>query len=240
MRATGAPAVSNDWGSPIMILKPVNSCEGWTKPGSNPNDAGKSDEIAQALAARWHGLATFPAEVADLLAGLSATNGSRLLLAIPEHAVPLAGDAQASTTHLWLLARMRGGLLPMVVEGNAGESFGPLMGDWGSRSTSADRESCAAICRLLEIRDRCDSSIRHRFLHRTACALIEGHRFWARGAAVIVHSFSRSSEGFADFQHFVQLMGGIIRAPGELVAVVPREGIELFFGWVQAPDFGAP
>ncbi len=88
---------------------------------------------------------------------------------------------------------------------------------------------------LLEINQQCDASIRYQLFHRTASALLEARRFFARGAAVIVHSFSRSLESFGDFQHFVSLMGGQIEGPRQLVAVAPREGVELFFGWAQGP-----
>jgi hypothetical protein len=88
---------------------------------------------------------------------------------------------------------------------------------------------------LLEVELHSDGFVRYHLFHRTACALLEARRFFARASAVIVHSFSQSCEGFGDFQHFVRLMGGIIRAPGEMVAVAPREGIELLFGWAQGP-----
>ena len=107
----------------------------------------------------------------------------------------------------------------------------------GKRARHLESERWAALCGLLEIEPACDGSIRYQLLHRTASALLEARRFCARGAAVIVHSFGRSCDGFGDFQHFVKLMGGFIKAPGTLVAVPPREGIELFFGWAQGPVF---
>lgn len=103
------------------------------------------------------------------------------------------------------------------------------IGDWQADSTSGKRERWAALCGLLEIDQQCDASIRDQLFHRTASALLEARRFFARGAAVIVHSFSRSRESFGDFQRFVSLVGGRIEGPGQLVAVAPREGIELFF-----------
>lgn len=220
-----------------MILVPAMSLEDWKKRANDPDVQGTPGSPANALATRWHGLMRFPPEISSLFFGSDATRGATLLLAIPEHHVPLAGGARASQTDLWLLARTPLGLLSVVVEGKVSESFGPSVGDCQAGETRGTRERWAALCGLLEIEPACDPSIRYQLLHRTATALLEARRFCARGAAVIVHSFSQSCEGFGDFQHFVRLMGGLIKAPGTLVAVPPREGIELFFGWAQAPVF---
>jgi hypothetical protein len=177
----------------------------------------------------------FPPEIAALFDSLEPTRGATLLLAFPEHHVPLARGAQASQTDLWLLARTMHGLVSVVIEGRVNGSFGPTIGDRPADATAAPLQRWAALCDLLEIDPGCDPSVRHRLLHRTTIALLEARRFFARTAAVIVHSFSRSCEGFGDFQHFVAVMGGIVRMPGELIAVAPREGIELFFGWAQGP-----
>jgi hypothetical protein len=71
--------------------------------------------------------------------------------------------------------------------------------------------------------------------HRTACALIEARRFFATSAAVLVHSFGARRESFLECQSFVALLGGLLRRPGELARVPPREGIDLFLGWAEAP-----
>lgn len=221
-----------------MILVPATSLEDWKKPLGDPDEQWKPGTSAHALATSWHGLMRFPREISTLFSASNATRGATLLLAIPEHQVPLAGAARASQTDLWLLARTPRGLLSVVVEGKMDESFGPSVSDWQACETPGERTRWAALCGLLEIESPCDGSIRPQLFHRTASALLEARRFFARGAAVIVHSFSQSCDGFGDFQQFVKLMGGFMRAPGTLVAVPPREGIELFFGWAQGPfDF---
>ena len=220
-----------------MILVPAMSLEDWKKLVPDPDEQWKPGSPATALAASWHGLMKFPREISALFSGSDATRGATLLLAIPEHQVPLAGGTRASQTDLWLLARTPIGLLSVVVEGQVSESFGPSVGDGQVDDSPGRRERWAALCGLLEIEPACDGSMRRQLFHRTATALLEARRFCARGAAVIVHSFSRSGDGFGDFQHFVQIMGGFIKAPGTLVAVPPREGIDLFFGWAQGPVF---
>ena len=210
-----------------MILVPATSLEDWKKPVGDPEEQWKPGSSAHALATSWHGLMRFPREISALFSGSYATRGATLLLAIPEHHVPLAGAARASQTDLWLLARTPRGLLSVVVEGK--------VSDWQASETPGKPDRWEALCGLLEIEPPCDGSIRYQLFHRTATALLEARRFFARGAAVIVHSFSGSCDGFGDFQHFVKVMGVFIEAPGTLVAVPPREGIELFFGWAQGP-----
>jgi hypothetical protein len=217
-----------------MILVPATSLEDWKARLSNAENEWQPGSSAHELAARWSQRTTFPPEIAALFDSLERTRSATLLLALPEHHVPLAGGARASQTDLWILARTTGGLLSVVVEGTVHPSFGPAIGDWQPEA-AAGRERWAALCALLEIEQPCDVSIRAQLFHRTATALLEARRFFAHGAAVIVHSFSRTAHGFGDFQHFVRMMGGLVRVPGELIAVPPREGIELFFGWTQGP-----
>jgi hypothetical protein len=215
-----------------MILVPA-TLDDWKKRLASPEKHWKEGCSAHALATRWQDAGGFPPEVSSLLATHDLTSGAALLLAIPEHQVPLKGGAKASQTDLWALARTARGLLSIAVEGKVAESFGPSIGDWEREASSGKRERWEALCSLLEVNRDCDRDIRYQLFHRTASALIEARRFHAAGAAVIVHSFSRTRESFGDFQRFVRLMGGQIAAPGLLSCVPAREGIGLYFGWAQ-------
>jgi hypothetical protein len=216
-----------------MILVPATSLDAWKDRLPDPDTQWKPGESAHSLAARWHGLTGFPPEVSGLLDTLNATRDATLLFAIPEHQVPLAGGARASQTDLWLLARASRGLLSVVVEAIGNQGFDPAVRD--QKEETGPPELWAALCRFLEIEQSSDAAVRSRLLHRTATALLEARRFFARGAAVIVHSFRQGGEGFGDFQHFVSVMGGRLERPGQLASVAPREGIEMFFGWAQGP-----
>lgn len=216
-----------------MILVPAPSVDAWKDRLPDPDTRWKPGESAHSLAARWHGLTGFPPEVSGLLDTLDATRGATLVLAIPEHQVPLAGGARASQTDLWLLGRTSRGLLSVVIDAVVNQGFDPVVRD--PKEETGPAELWAALCRFLEIEQPSDAPVRSRFLHRTATALLEARRFFARGAAVIIHSFSQSCDGFGDFQHFVRVMGGRLERPGQLVSVAPREGIEMFFGWAQGP-----
>jgi hypothetical protein len=216
-----------------MILIPTESLEDWKKLLADPEKHWKAGYSAHALASAWEKHRGFPPEISNLLQQNPATRGATMLFGIPEHKVPLAGGARASQTDLWVLARTAEGLLSIAVEGKVGESFGPTIAEWQGESTSGKRERWASLCGLLEVERECDTTIRYQLFHRTASALIEAKRFFARGAVVIIHSFSSTHESFGDFRKFVRLMGGIVGKPGELVTVPSREGLELSFGWAQ-------
>jgi uncharacterized protein DUF6946 len=218
-----------------MILVPADSLDRWKDLLADPDKHWKAGYSAHALASRWHGRDGFPSEVADLLTQSDATRDATPLLAIPEHKVPLAGGARASQTDLWVLARTPRGLLSVAIEGKVSESFGPTIAEWGTESSGGKQQRWEALCKLLEIDQQCDASVRYQLFHRTASALLEARRFFAHAAVVLVHSFSPARESFADFQQFVRLMGGHIERPGQLVGVGSREGIALFFGWAQGP-----
>ena len=216
-----------------MILVPATLLDAWKDRLPDPDTQWKPGESAHSLAVRWHGLTGFPPEVSGLLDTLHATRDATFLLATPEHQVPLAGGARASQTDLWLLARTSRGLLSVVVEAIGNQGFDPAVRD--EKEETGPPELWAVLRRFLEIEQASDAPVRSRLLHRTATALLEARRFFARGAAVIVQSFSQGREGFGDFQHFVEVMGSRLDRPGQLVSVAPREGIEMFFGWAQGP-----
>ena len=208
-----------------MILVPAASLDDWKKRLADPQVRRKPGDSADALAARWHGRTVFPARDLGVAHRREITRDATLLLAIPEHQVPLASGARASQTDLWLLARTSRGLMSVVVEAIGNEGFDPAVRD--QKEETGPPELWAALCRFLEIEQSSDAPVRSRLLHRTAAALLEARRFFARSAAVIVHSFSHGCEGFGDFQHFVSVMGGRLDRPGQLVSVAPREGIEI-------------
>ena len=122
-----------------MILVPATSLEDWKKLVTDRDEQWKPGSPANPLATSWHGLMKFPREISALFSGSDTTRGASLLLAIPEHQVPLAGGALASQTDLWLLARTPTGLLSVVVEGKVSESFGPSVGHWQAGETPGKR-----------------------------------------------------------------------------------------------------
>src|SRR6185295_14046372 len=149
-----------------------------------------SDE-ADRLAARWESKTAFPPEVGALLDSNPKTAGATLLLGIPGHRVPLTGGERASDTDLWVLGRTPRGLVSMTIERDAR----PVERAPAMEPPLRDRDArWAAVSALLEIERPCDSPLPARFFHRTAAALLEARRFFAVGAAVIVHAFDAPHE----------------------------------------------
>jgi hypothetical protein len=149
--------------------------------------------------------------------------------------VPLRGGSRPSQTDLWALGRTDQGLVSIAVEGKVRESFGPTLGDWMAAETAGRTERWSCICGLLEMSPECDRGLRYQLTHRTASALLEAKRFFARTAVLLVHSFSRERESFGDFQNFVRELGVVPPEPGVLASVGARSGVELFLGWAEGP-----
>jgi len=186
---------------------------------------------AARLTTKWREADGFPTEVARLLRSHEATASAAMLLAIPEHHVRLAGGARAAQTDLWVLARTPRGLLSIVVDAGRGDADDGTAREW--HTAESHEKTTMALRSLLEIDRESELAIGHRLFHRTACALLEARRFFASGAAVIIHSVGATRRTFLEFQGFVALLGGRLSRPGELAAVPPREGIALYFGWAE-------
>ena len=191
------------------------------------------ERTAPELTARWRAADGFPPEIAQLLRSHEATRSATLLLAIPEHRVRLAGGVWAAPADLWALARTPRGLLSIVVGTDGAEPAGATAR--ASQSACEHEQTDRAVRSLLEIDRESERAIGSQLFHRTACALIEARRFFAATAAVIVHSFGARADSFLEFQSFARQMGGLLQRPGELTRVPPREGIDLFLGWAEAP-----
>ena len=194
--------------------------------------ATNSESSSASLTTRWRDADGFPAEVARLLRSHDATASASMLLAIPGHQVRLAGGARAARTDLWVLARTPRGLLSIVVDDGSGHADEVTGREQPSAESHA--RTTVALRSLLEIDRDYELALGHQLFHRTACALLEARRFFATGAAVIVHSLGATRQSFVEFQDFVALMGGRLSRPGELAGVPPREGIALYFGWAGA------
>jgi hypothetical protein len=85
--------------------------------------------------------------------------------------------------------------------------------------------------------------LRYQLLHRTASAILEAQRYRTNIAALLVHSFAKDHEGFADFSAFLQAVGFDAPTYGVLVGPVVRGGVSVYAGWVEdkpqnSPDVG--
>jgi hypothetical protein len=158
-----------------------------------------------------------------------------LSLGVPEHKVPLPGGTRPSQTDLWVLGHTEAGLVSIAVEAKVRESFGPTIEEWMEKETPGRQKRWGQICELLEISPECNRALRYQLMHRTASALIEAKRFFARAAVLLVHSFGASRDSLVDFQQFARELGVVAPEPGALVNVGRRGTVDMFIGWAEGP-----
>jgi hypothetical protein len=186
---------------------------------------------ARTLAYSWQEVDSFPSEVAKVLA--PAFPDVELLLALPEHKVPLPGGSRQSQNDLWVLARSQGHNISIAVEGKVSEPFGPTVADWQKEGSKGKTERLDFLLDLLGIAAPIDGGIRYQLLHRTASAIIEARRFGAPHAVMLVHSFSESGEWFDDLAAFARLLGVPSLLKDTFSSVGIRGGVSLNIAWVS-------
>ena len=155
-----------------------------------------------------------------------------MLIAIPEHQVALPGGASPSQNDLWVLARCPDGLVSIAVEGKVAEPFGPTIKEWDYSSSAGREERLGFLCSLLNIPFPPPGDIRYQLLHRTASAILEAKRYFAKYAVMLVHSFSQSDQWLDDYERFVSLLG-VPGSTNHLSEVDSQSGTRLFLGWVR-------
>ncbi|MFA7013666.1 MAG: hypothetical protein WC202_12005 [Desulfobacterales bacterium] len=154
---------------------------------------------------------------------------------MPEHKVPLPGGSRSSQNDIWVLARSKGQLISIAVEGKVSEPFGPTVQEWRADSSPGKAERFSYLLSLLGL-SAVPVGARYQLLHRTASAIIEAQRFNAAHAVMLVHSFSQSSEWFQDYAAFVALMGGSAKE-NRMVSVGFRSGVSLYLAWVRGDAY---
>lgn len=214
------------------IYLPSPGPDAWKQFLAEPDKQWKTGYSARTLAHAWEAADGFPPEIAELFTGGCGFQGEapELLLAIPEHKVPLPGGQRESQNDVFALVRIGDRTVSMTVEGKVNEPFGPTVGQWLTNPSPGKQERMAFLCRTLGISDPPPADIYYQLLHRTASAIIEADRFKTDAAAMVVHSFSPERTWFDAFERFVGLYGHSIE-PGHLVEVSLPTGMPLFLGW---------
>lgn len=212
-----------------QVYIPTSSAEQWAQFLAEPVKHWRQGYSARTLAYSWQDARGFPSEVGSVLK--SAFPSVELLLALPEHKVPLPGGSRPSQNDIWVLARSESQLISIAVEGKVSEPFGPTVQEWQAESSPGKAKRLAYLLSLLGLPSVSETT-RYQLLHRAASAIIEAQRFNAAHAVMLVHSFSQSSEWFQDYAAFASLMGSN-PAEDAMVSVGARSGISLHLAWVR-------
>ncbi len=216
------------------IYIPTAGPDDWQRFLAEPTKQWRTGFSAKTLAHCWEAASQksasgLPNEIASML---QPHGGDvELLLAIPEHKVPLPGASLgASQNDVFALARAGDRIFAVAVEGKVREPFGETLGDWLRNASDGKRARLSFICDLLRLRLPLPDHIHYQLLHRTASAVIEAQRFKTDAAAMIVHSFSPERIWFDAFRQFASLFG-VTMEINELVAVRPNAKPPLCIGW---------
>lgn len=213
------------------IYVPARSADDWTPLLADPVKHWRTGYSARALAHSWQDAGGLPMEVKEAFAGNEYLAGIQLLLALPEHQVPLVGGSRPSQNDIWALARAGNELVSIAVEGKVAEPFGPTLSEWLAEGSTGKAARLAFLRRELNLNEELAGTIRYQLLHRTASAIIEAKRFGAPHAVMLVHSFSPSRDWLPDYEQFAKLL----RAESAINTVVSagtRGGVHLHIGWV--------
>jgi len=216
------------------IFIPTRGADDWRALLADPKTHWRDGYSAKLLAERWEAAGEFPPEIRSLFESpqFSSPSDAELLLALPEHQVALPGGGRPSQNDLLVIARLGGQLAVIAVEGKASESFGPTLEEWAAGESAGKAVRLAFLQETLGLPTPLPPQLRYQFLHRTVSAVIEAQRFCASQAAMIVHSFSPTDEGLADYQVFLGCFG-VRGRPGELVPVGCCAGVSLYCGWAR-------
>lgn len=213
------------------IYIPAKSASDWTQLLADPVKHWRTEYSARTLAHSWQNANGFPAEIQAAFSTNENLAGIKLLLAFPEHKVPLMGGSRPSQNDIWALARAGTDLVSIAVEGKVAEPFGPTLSEWLTEGSTGKAARLAFLRRELDINEALAGTIRYQLIHRTASAVIEAKRFGAPHAVMLVHSFSPSREWFQDFAAFALLLRTEI-AVNRVVSAGQRGEVHLHIGWV--------
>jgi hypothetical protein len=99
------------------IYIPTTSADQWAPLLADPIKHWRTGYSARSLAYSWQEANGFPKEVRQALATSDTFRDLELLLAIPEHQVPLPGGVRPSQNDIWVLAKTGNDLVSVAVEG---------------------------------------------------------------------------------------------------------------------------
>lgn len=209
----------------MSIVVPATSTKEWPQSSST-----------NALAACWQGANGFPRKIKRMfkVATVPGINDAEMLFGVPTHTTNLPGRGGPPFADLFVLAKRGDGLITMIVEGKASQTFNMTIEKWlnQNKNEANRRVRLNGLCEKLEIEVGDVTGLRYGMLHRTAVAVIEAEQFSASTAVMLVHSFGDERKWFDVYAEFANAMGVSVE-PGKLSDAGIRSGRRLFLGWLS-------
>ena len=221
------------------IYVPTEGPEDWKRLLAKPELHWKTGHSAKALAYCWEeNNEDLPKCVKRVFKAscIRLFEGAELLLALPEHEVPLPGGSRPSQNDVFVLAKGEGELISIAVEGKVSELFGPTVDEWIENGSPGKQQRLGFLLKLLGLKKKDVDGVRYQLMHRTASALIEAEKFNAKNAMMLVHSFSQTAQSFEDYRRFVELFGLEVGGVNEIVGPRYLGPIDLYFAWVRGDE----
>jgi hypothetical protein len=209
------------------IYLPSSGPEDWKRFLAKPDLHWAAGYSAKTTAHAWEAADGLPPKIQAILE--PHFGPAELLLAIPEHKVPLPGGRRESQCDVFALVRAADVTVACAIEGKVDEPFGPTLSEWLRGASAGKLERLRHIQEMLGLRGELDGGLRYQLFHRTASAVVEADRFMTGAAAMIVHSFSPEKRWFEDYDRFVQLFGAMSSPQGAVVDIPC--GRRLLLGW---------
>jgi len=174
------------------IFVSSTSPDAWKCLLADPEKQWRTGFSARSLAYCWESVDGFPQEIERLFTetNIPAFRGIEPLVILPEYQVPLPGGSRPSQNDIFVLAKAQGQLISIAVEGKVSESFGPTLAEWNPANSNGKMRRLEYLKEQLDLSQALPPLIRYQLLHRAASAVIEAHRFTAKYAVMLVHSFS--------------------------------------------------
>ena len=215
------------------ILHFSSGPDDWKALLSDPEKHWRSSYSVKTLAHCWESADGFPPEVADALVACDEALLQNLtpIVAVPEFKVQLPGGSRASQNDIFVLAHSRTKAVVMMVEGKVKESFGPTLEEWAPASTPGKKERWEFLLETLALDQTVPLSLRYQLFHRAASAVLEGNRYRASAAVLLVHSFNEDRAGWNDYEHFLELFD-VQAVESTVQLLTKRTSVPLYAGWV--------
>lgn len=215
------------------ILHFTTGPQDWQALLADPQKHWRTGFSARTLAHCWEVANGLPAEVQAVFTDSKEALLSDFtpIIAVPEFKVPLPGGERPSQNDLFLLGRSKAGPVSVMVEGKVSESFGPMIAEWRKEASAGKEERLSFLLRTVGLAGVPDGASRYQLFHRAASAILEGERYRAVAAVMLVHSFSQERACWPDYQAFLQLFD-VPAEVGKLQRLPGPQRIPLFAAWV--------